>query len=342
MLKRIPVSELKEGMKIGMPVLSPLGEKVIAKDTIVTHDVMVVISRSRAKEVTIMVSNEDLSQVKTQAKEMVMDGIENSINPVVFNTKEDVAQMVNRLTQIIMKNAKRKEYLQLMEKLKDYSETVFSHSINVALISYMLADWLNFPEADKEEVLLAGIVHDVGKLKIPLEILDAKRKLTKGEFEKIKKHSIFGSQMIKSAGLGEEIRLVALNHHERYNGKGYPMGLSGGRISQYGRLVGIVDTYEAMTAKRAYRKAMSPFVITEIMTANGGADYDPTFLNIFLFNILNRYVGKEVLLTNGKKAEIFSINRTNLGKPTVKMDGRVYDLTMPFLGKGVGVEEIYV
>lgn len=342
MLKKIPVAQLKEGMTLGMPVTSPLGEKILESGTEVTHDVMAAIRRSRVHEVTISVSNEDLTQVKSKTKEMVMDGIEKTVNRMVFTMQEDVEQMVNRLIHVVMKSPKRKEYLEMMEEIKEYSEMVFSHSINVALISYMLADWMNFPENEKEEILLAGIVHDIGKIKIPLEILDAKRKLTRGEFEKIKKHSILGSQILKSANFDEEIRLTALNHHERYNGKGYPMGLSGGRITKYGRVIGIADSFEAMTAKRAYREPMSPFQVTEIMMANGGANYDPTYLNTFLYNILNRYVGKEVLLTNGKQAEISSINRTSLSKPTIKLDGRVFDLTMPFLGKGVEVERILI
>ena len=319
MIVDIPVSDIRIGMVLGKRVKTPLGTDLIPGGKSLTDNDIRVIRRARVKKVSVLMDDPDSDPMDvSDTKQIFVEAIEESVNRVIFTTKEDVERQAELLAKVVYDSPKSEIYLHFINKLMSFSSTVFAHSINVALISYELATWLNMSPRDKENVLLAGLVHDVGKLRIPLSILDKEGKLTKQEMSMIKKHCIYGQKILKEAGIEDDISIVALNHHERFNGSGYPMGLKGGNITRYGSIIAIVDTFEAMTANRAYRRAMQPFTVTAIMTSNNGTDYDPKYLSEFLYNVLSNYVGKKVVLTNGKVAEISAINQSNLSLPVVR------------------------
>ena len=338
MIHILKTSELREGMVLSADVYSPMGNKILMQGSRLKKADIDFIIKNRVRSVHVELPDDENEMARVW-KTMLGVVLNSAINRVIFLSDEDRDEAARIFVRTVTKSPVAHKYISYMKQMQDYSDTVFSHSVNVALISYMLADWLGFDEDEKDSVLLAGLVHDVGKMMVPLELLESKKQLGKRDFERIKKHAIYGYQMLTGEKFDEKICLVALNHHERYDGSGYPMGSERGSITDYGRLVGIVDAFEAMTAKRAYRGAMSPFLIADIMMKDEYL-YDPGYLNVFLYNILNRYVGKDVILNNGKLAEILKINRTNFSKPVVKIDGRQYDLVVPLLGKGVEVQNI--
>lgn len=150
-----------------------------------------------------------------------------------------------------------------------------------------LAAGLGWPEGEIGLIGMAAPLHDVGKIGIPDSILLKPERLTAEEFEIMKSHTTIGASILS----GSEVPLlrlaeeIALTHHERWDGKGYPMGLEGEAIPLAGRVVALVDAYDAMTTDRPYRSALPQELALGILKKSGGGQWDPVLTNVFLASI---------------------------------------------------------
>lgn len=141
-------------------------------------------------------------------------------------------------------------------------ENLQRHSLNVAFTNGVIGQWLKLPEPVIKKLVCAGLVHDIGKTKIPEEILNAPRRLTEEEFEIIKAHPVYSYELLWD-NVDEDIRLAARHHHERLDGKGYPDQIAGDEISLLARITAISDVYDAMISQRSYKESMIPFDVLE-------------------------------------------------------------------------------
>jgi HD-GYP domain-containing protein (c-di-GMP phosphodiesterase class II) len=165
-------------------------------------------------------------------------------------------------------------------ELKDpYSR---GHAENVARYALMIAEALDFPEEAKEDLRYGCWLHDLGKIDIPNKILNKKQPLVKEEYEIIKNHPVWGASITKQANISGPIHNIVLYHHERYDGSGYPSGISGNDIPLVARIVTVADVYSALTSDRAYRKRYEPEKAVDIMHLMRGNVFDPEILDIFL------------------------------------------------------------
>jgi len=156
------------------------------------------------------------------------------------------------------------------------------HSINVMRYAVMTAKAMELPEHDIEIICNAAILHDLGKIGISQQILQKKEKLTNEEFNKIKQHPVIAFNILKNSGyLRYELQII-LYHHERFDGKGYPLGLKGRRIPLGARIIAVADSYDAMRAARPYRDAMPVDYVLNELVNNAGAQFDPEILYVFL------------------------------------------------------------
>ncbi len=149
------------------------------------------------------------------------------------------------------------------------------HSRRVAEYARMLAERMGLDETKKKQIYMAGLLHDIGKIRIPDEIINKAGKLTEEEFNYIKLHTIAGNHILKEISSIEEISVGAKYHHERYDGKGYPNGLEGENIPQIARIIGIADAYDAMASNRSYRKALPQYLVREEIVKGKGTQFDP-------------------------------------------------------------------
>ena len=156
------------------------------------------------------------------------------------------------------------------------------HSFRVAAYAKGLAKALGLPEEDVQQIYLAGLVHDVGKIGVPESILRKPGKLTDEEFAIIKSHPSIGGDILKGIKRFPTFREVAMGHHERYDGKGYPLGLAKDDIPYFARIVAVADSFDAMTSDRAYRKALSDEVALKELSEGKGTQFDPDLVDAFL------------------------------------------------------------
>ena len=206
--------------------------------------------------------------------------IKNEIKTIEEN-KKYLEKEVDRKTKEI-----RKLLVQSMNTLsnavdaKDYYTN--GHSIRVAEYSRLLAQRLGLSKDRQEEIYYAGLLHDIGKIRVPDSIIKKEGKLTDEEYEYIKLHPVSGYHILKEISASSDIAIGAKYHHERYDGKGYPNGLEGENIPEIARILGVADAYDAMSSNRCYRKALPQDVVRAEIVKGRGTQFDPNIADIML------------------------------------------------------------
>lgn len=171
---------------------------------------------------------------------------------------------------------------EFMNAVKDIDEYTYRHSINVAIYALLIAKWLGLEEEEMKNVVITGILHDIGKAKIPADILNKKGLLSPEEFEKIKEHTSIGYKLsLNITELTDDIREGILMHHENEYGSGYPIGLKGNEINRYAKIIAIADVYDALTSERIYKKRNTPFDAFKEIIRMGYNKFDTKVLMTF-------------------------------------------------------------
>ncbi len=224
--------------------------------------------------------------------------------------------------------------------LKTSDEYTFRHSVDVATISAIIGKKYGLTKDQLHELLVAGLLHDMGKSKIPKEILNKPGKLTDEEFEVMKSHSTLGYKILKEKNeFSPDILLGVLQHHEKLTGKGYPMGLKEDKISLYARLISVADIYDALVTKRPYKEPFGQREAMEMVLAMGD-DLDLKALECFSKSVILYPVDSLVKLSNGKIAKVVANNSDYPMRPKVVEieSGRVLDLANDFKYNNIVLE----
>lgn len=263
---------------------------------------------------------------------------EHTIKGILDNNEDlNIDDMVAPIYNLLEKERTASSVFDMLHNLRNYDDATFTHSINVALISNILAQWLKWNDSEVEIATQAGLFHDIGKILIPESIITKPDKLTHDEYTIIKTHPLQGYQSIKDLDISAHVKNACLMHHERCDGSGYPYHLAGPQIDKYAKLVAIADVYDAMTSARCYRGPLCPFIAISMFEDEGFQKYDPEMILAFLQNIVNTYMLNSVKLNTGEIGEIIFINKMKLSKPTVKVGEDYIDLAKC---PGVYIKEI--
>ena len=196
------------------------------------------------------------------------------------------------------------------------------HSLNVSFMNGMMGKWLGLPQKDVRSLVLAGLLHDIGKTKIPEEILNAPRRLTPKEFKVMKLHPIYSYEMLGNQ-FDDAVRDAARHHHEKLNGEGYPDGLKGDEISLFTRITSLSDIYDAMVSKRSYKEANLPFGVFDMLYRDEFKSLDRKLVMTFLKNVRRQYIAKKVLMSDGKIGLIRYIPVNDAAHPIVEQDDKL-------------------
>ncbi|WP_199616874.1 HD-GYP domain-containing protein [Paenibacillus alkalitolerans] len=208
--------------------------------------------------------------------------------------------------------------------IQDY---LIHNSIMVALSSYQLARWCGYPQKDWIPVALAGLLHDVGNVRIDDDILLKPNRLTNNEYEELKKHTIIGYNILKNvAGLNDGVKLCCLQHHEREDGTGYPLGVKGDKIHFYAKTIAVTDMFHAMTTHREYKKASSPYLVLEQLMKEAFGKLDPGIVQTFINKVTEFHNGTVVRLNDNAIGEIVFTDRNNPTRPMVSVNGKIINL----------------
>ena len=220
--------------------------------------------------------------IYTTATSIVDDLFKKEITVESLNkTKEVVHQILDN----ILKNDVTIESL---IKVTSYDYYTYTHSVDVSVYSLGIGKELGLREYDLRSLGEAAILHDIGKSRIDPNIVNKNGKLTKEEFEIMKKHTTYGYEILKEKGIkNASILIGARSHHEKLNGDGYPSGLSQKRVPLFARIIAIADIFNALTTKRSYKEALSTFEAIKIMRNNMKDELDQHILKVFILMMSN-------------------------------------------------------
>lgn len=239
-----------------------------------------------------------------------------------INSKE----LMKTITDLIGVNSSSASILNMLHNMRQYDDFTYMHCINVSLLSNILGQWLGLNEHDLEILTVGGMLHDIGKLTIPDEIIHKPGKLSPVEYNIIKTHTVQGYKLLQPSPIDEPMKDIALMHHERCDGSGYPLGITADKISPYAKITAITDVYDAMTAARIYRGPLCPFKVIGIFEAEGYQKYDSKFILTFLEHIAESYMNNRVKLSNGKEGDVVFMNKNALSKPLIQCGTEFIDL----------------
>lgn len=243
-------------------------------------------------------------------------------------------QFASEMVGSIERNANA---LLCLTKIRDKDDYLLEHSLNVAILLANFGQFIGMSTKEVEELAHAGFLHDVGKVKIDDHILHKPGKLDDMEMEVMKQHVVFGIETLREAGVAEHLITTVSEHHERLDGLGYPYGKKGAEISKQGRMIAIVDVYDALTAERVYKKGMPGQKALQILLKGCPDKYDHDILNQFIKCMGIYPIGSLVKLNNERIGVVVEQNDASPLKPKVKtiystrgnhyLEGKMLDLS---------------
>lgn len=345
--------QLQPGMKIDQAVVDKSGRNLVQRgsildnyviDSLLKMGVMMVYIQSgeeTAGDIEKSISPQARKQIerlhtddrsKVELSDSVKTRVAEGIQFIYSNTEsKELADTTNNIASNLMNAINSTDAIDVdISALKTSDEYTFKHSVDVATMSMVLAKQQGLSQKQIYEIGVAGLLHDIGKTKIPLDILNKPARLTDEEFAVMKQHPVFGYRMIKGRDeFSNEICMAVLQHHEKMNSKGYPVGFPSDKITQYARILTIADIYDALVTERPYKSAFSQREAVEMIMSMTG-ELDLTAMKSFLESMILYPVDSIVELSNGEKAKVVKNNPHYILRPTVVgiKSGRVYDLSM--------------
>ncbi|HHW08304.1 MAG TPA: HD-GYP domain-containing protein [Clostridia bacterium] len=289
---RIPVDALQPGMKIARAVFTSDGhvlinQGVVLKQSYINHLRRFGIASVYVEDALALdLAAEDvideatrIEAVKT-VRDFFVSSRQNGSGRCLISTRK-LEETVNHIIEDLLSQRNLMVNLQDIRAMDDYT---FGHSVNVCVLSLVAGIGLGFSRTQLMHLGMGALMHDIGKLKIPPSIMNKPGKLTDEEFAVMKQHTTFGYELLR-----HEVSLltahIALEHHERFDGAGYPNRISGNDIHLFSRICSVADVFDALTADRVYRKAYPPHEAYEYLAASGGSQFDYHVVNAFLRNV---------------------------------------------------------
>jgi cyclic di-GMP phosphodiesterase len=253
-----------------------------------------------------------------QQTQVLMDAVRMGI-------KLDVPQVeivVEKMTESVLRN---KDALVSLARIKNKDEYTYLHSVAVAALCISFGHHLELESAQIKALGVGGLLHDIGKVRVPLEILNKPETLTEKEFEIIKQHVKHGDSILRdTTGIDEMSICVTCHHHERLNGSGYPEGLKGDEISEFGQIAAIVDIYDALTSERCYKRSMPPTEVLRKLFEWSDGYLNRGLVERFILHMGIYPIGTVVRLRSGIIGVVVSHGERGLLAPVVRA---VYNTT---------------
>ncbi len=289
-----------------------------------SHDQASTIEDSRVEYATSVGEDERYIQIMQAA----IRDIENVFAQVRAKRGIPLDNIERNLVPALSVLAKNMKLSSLMMHLQNKDDYTLRHSIAVGILSLLQGEWMKMDDRDQKSLLISGLLHDIGKAMMSDEILNKPEKLTDYEFKLMKKHTVFGYHLLEgTVGISHRQALVALEHHERIDGSGYPLGINGDKITLFSKIVAVSDVYHAMSTVQVYRHASPIYqVLSELQHGEFG-QFDHQVIEVFINNMMESLIGCSVQLSTGQIGEIVWINPVNALRPMVKVGEEILDLS---------------
>lgn len=235
--------------------------------------------------------------------------------------------ILNTVESLTKSSRTQSRVLNFIRYIKQGDDATYAHCLSVSVLCSLFGSWLGVSDEDLYILMIAGMLHDVGKTQIPASILYKPGKLTDEEFAIVKQHTVIGYDLLKGRDIPQGAQMAALMHHEKWDGRGYPMKKIGTAIDKVAMTVAICDVYEAMTADRVYRAKISPFSVIRQFEKGDFGELEYYQVLVFLQRIAEAFNGSKVQLTDGREGKVIQVNKNDLSRPLVQCANGFIDLS---------------
>lgn len=329
-MHRVNITSLNYGEKLARTIFSSDGGILLAQGVELRESYVDHLRNHGISEVYI---EDDISQnivvndvIREQTRGDAVSLVKKLMTNYQFTESLDVEEVKKTVNKILDELLGNDDILYNLSEIRSVDDYTFEHSVNVCILSLITGIGLGLDLPRLRELGTGAMLHDIGKLLIPKEILQKPSQLTVEEFEVIKKHTILGYELLKKSGrVNLATAYIAFGHHERYDGSGYPLQLKDGNIHMFARIVAVADVYDALTSDRVYRKKLKPNEVFEYITSLGVYHFDPNVVDSFVKFVTVYPVGTGVLLNTRERGIVVRDNRTRPTRPVIRI---VYDENM--------------
>jgi HD-GYP domain-containing protein (c-di-GMP phosphodiesterase class II) len=252
-----------------------------------------------------------------------------SMETVILKTgKIPLAEVEEEILPAMIEMTKNRNIYNLFAELRDGGNEDFKHSIRVSYIAAMIGRWLQLDEPELALLVTGVSFCDIGLLKLPSELQEKRTTLMPHEHEIRKQHTVLGYELLKESGMDHRAALVALQHHEREDGSGYPTGLRGTQIDQFSKIAALADAYVDMTTDRPEHPRLPFYQVIEALhqdVLRGRFDF---FIGLtFLNRLMSSQIGSDVILSDERRGKILLVNANYPSCPVITINGEVVDLS---------------
>ncbi len=312
-----------------MDLFDATGMLLLQKDMPITEGIR---ERLEGREVYVLQNHTDLEPASKRVKAFPQDvyiKLVGSLWSIYHEAKligvEQIEKTVALVETILKELQAPNVYLDFnafrmdLERFRQHDYGTFVHVLNVALLSTITGIQLGYKDKRLKFLTLGALLHDLGKLNVPPEILNKPGSLTDEEFSIIKKHPLVGEAMLKDTRLLASVVATVKEHHERWNGKGYPYGLKENEIHLDSQIVAVADVYEALTADRPYRKGLPPYHALEMILAWSGKDFNPKVVQAFQKGLILYPENAIVTLNTGEIGVVIAVPTQMPTRPLLRL-----------------------
>lgn len=323
-MRYIKIENAKAGMIVGKSIYNEKGSVLVNYRVKLTDKLIV---RMRDLGLLGLYIVDDLSE-DIEVENLVSDEVGKRATRAL--SRMDIDAAMNVAYEIAEELSLNGDINVDLVSLRTSSDYTYKHSLNVAILAVLTGIGIGLKKPLLKELSVAGLLHDIGKLNIPVAILDKQGPLSEEEFEMVKMHSQLGYDKLKdNINISSKTKMGVYMHHENMNGTGYPLGLQGDQIYMFAKIIHIADVYDAITSDRPYKRAQPPQSALEFLMNNAGRLFQPEYVRAFVNYIPVYPKGRNVILSDGSVAVVVENRQYHTLYPVVRRlsDGETIDLS---------------
>jgi HD-GYP domain-containing protein (c-di-GMP phosphodiesterase class II) len=320
----LSIDNVKENMRLAKNIYSAEGNTLLAAGTCLTDNLV-----SHLKEYgvsTVYITDKHIGKIEVD--ELVKIQTRNETTKITKNVMnnirkdrtwngEEIHKVINDVIEDLLQN---RNILYNLVEIRAMSDYHYAHNASVCILSLITGIALDYSSSRLKMLGAGALLHDIGKAKIPIKILNKNGSLTHEEYKEVKKHTQIGYDILRQCNdINIQSAYIAWQHHERFDGSGYPQGLRGFEINESARIVALADVYDAMSTDRVYRKRLLSQEVIEYIRDQGNIQFDSELSQIFLRNIAPFPIGSTVLLNSGEKGIVIKVTKDFPARPVVRI-----------------------
>lgn len=323
------IDNCDEGSIIAADIYNEKGAKLVCSNTTINKYIIRKLKNQGIEKVKVYEpvssaqKDKKLVKIENSYKESVVL-VKDVIHDLLINKKLDYGKVckVSETMYSFSDDINTGFILRCLRKVRNADEYTYYHSVNVGFYSMIIAKWMGLPEKNIKQAVQSGFLHDIGKSRVPISILNKPAKLTQEEFNIIKKHPIYGYCILcENNFIDKDVKHAVLLHHERIGKNGYPFVVSEKNIDTLTSIVSVADVYDAMTSDRVYKKRATPFAAFEMFLTEGTSFFDSCVTSVFVNHMAVHLTGSDVLLSDGSSGKIVYVPPQHILSPVIFTNG---------------------